>query len=167
MKLNRSAWYWAGLALSGLLVLGVALYFQYVRDEWPCVLCIHARIWVLGVSLVAVLGLIVRRHLLLNTLAHGLVMVMALGLLDRARLLLGTERGTVFGDCSMNSGLPSWFALDKWFPQVFEVQASCGYTPEVLPGLTMAEALLGIAVILIIVSALQLLLAWLRWRQPA
>jgi disulfide bond formation protein DsbB len=162
MNINQSAWYWGALALFGGLVLAVALYFQYARNEWPCVLCIHARIWVLGFTLAALLGLIMRRNRLLNGLAHGLVLVMAIGLLERAWILLGTERGTLFGDCSMDSGLPPWFALDKWFPQVFEVQASCGYTPELWSGFTMAEALLVTAVLLGIVSALQLLVSLLR-----
>ena len=61
----------------------------------------------------------------------------------------------------MNSGLPAWFALDKWFPLVFEVQASCGYTPELWSGFTMAEALVGISVILIVLAAMQLALSLL------
>ena len=75
--------------------------------------------------------------------------------------MLGTERGTVFGECSMELGLPAWFALDKWFPLVFEVQASCGYTPELWSGFTMAEALVIIAVLLLLLAGLQLLMALL------
>ena len=154
---NRSAWYWGGIALFGISVLLVALYYQYARDEWPCVLCIHARIWVLGVTLIAAIGYFVRHIQPMNVLAQGLIVWMAAGLLERSLLLLGTERGTVFGACNMDSGLPAWFALDKWFPWVFEVQASCGYTPELWPGFTMAEALVGIAVVLMVLAGLQLL----------
>jgi disulfide bond formation protein DsbB len=38
--------------------------------------------------------------------------------------------------------MPDWFALDRWFPDLFEVRNLCTYTPEVLFGLSMAESLL-------------------------
>ena len=167
MKINQSGWYWASLVLFGMTALAVALYFQYGRDEWPCVLCIHTRIWMLGITLVAVLGFLLRQKLLFNSLAHLLVLLMAAGLLERAWILLGTERGTIFGACSMESGLPAWFALDKWFPLVFEVQASCGYTPELWPGFSMAEALIGIAVALMLLAFVQLVLCWRGRTGPA
>ena len=156
-SINQSPWYWAALLAFGVGALGAALYFQHVMNEWPCLLCIHARIWVLGVVLVAGLGWMLRRHLLGNALAHGLLLVMAGGLLERSWLLLGTERGTVFGECSMELGLPAWFALDRWLPWLFEVQASCGYTPELWPGVSMAEALLLISMLLLLLASLQLL----------
>lgn len=43
----------------------------------------------------------------------------------------------------MDLGLPAWLALDDWLPWLFEVQTSCGYTPELPLGITMAEALLA------------------------
>jgi disulfide bond formation protein DsbB len=166
MKINRSPWYWGALALFGLLVLVVALYFQYARDEWPCVLCIHARIWVAAMTLLAVVAMFVHRQAVLNAVGHGLMLIMAGGLLERSLVLLGTERGTTFGECGMDLGLPAWLALDKWIPPLFEVQASCGYTPELWSGgVTMAEALVGMSIVLILLAGLQLLLSiWLRLR---
>jgi disulfide bond formation protein DsbB len=52
----------------------------------------------------------------------------------------------------MDAGLPPWFALDQWFPALFEVQAACGYTPFILFQITMAE-------ILMVLSAMRLSLA--------
>lgn len=159
MKLNRSAWYWGALAVFGVLVLGVALYYQYGRNEWPCLICIHARIWVMALILVALAGYFSRRRWWMNISAHGLVLVVGAGLLERALILLGTERGTLFGECSMQLGLPPWLALDQWFPLLFEVQASCGYTPELPGGVTMAEALVVIGAGLAIIAAMQVMLS--------
>ena len=75
-----------------------------------------------------------------------------IGLLERSYQLLGVERGFIMGDCSMNSGLPAWFALDKWLPSVFKVWEPCGYTPEILFGVTMAEALMFISILLILTT---------------
>lgn len=46
------------------------------------------------------------------------------------------------GSCSFDLGLPSWLALDKWMPLIFKVQTTCGYTPELAFGVSMAEVLL-------------------------
>jgi len=152
--IGSSAWYWLVILATGLSLEAVALYYQYALDYYPCVVCIHVRIWVLGFVLVALLGLFVRSFRYLRTLAHGLTVVLSIGLLERAWMLLGIERGTVEGSCSFDSGLPAWFALDHWFPALFKVWEACGYTPELLLGITMAESLvlLGAAILLVSVT---------------
>ena len=64
--INQSPWYWLGLILFGTVVIAVALYFQYARNEWPCLLCIQARIWVIGVALAGLAGLLLRHRQLGN-----------------------------------------------------------------------------------------------------
>ena len=56
--------------------------------------------------------------------------------------------------CSMDAGLPVWFALDKWLPALFQVQASCGRTPVLAANVTMAEALMAVSAAAIAVTAL-------------
>lgn len=150
--LGRSSWYWLSLVLLGLVFESVALFYQYVLDYWPCVLCIHVRIWVLGLILVAVTGFLVRHTWSLRLVSHLLVTTVAAGLLERSWQLLGTERGFIVGSCAMESGLPAWFALDDWFPAVFKVWEACGYTPELLFGVTMAEALLTVSGVLFLIG---------------
>ena len=70
------------------------------------------------------------------------------------------ERGWVFGDCTMELGMPAWLALDKWAPTIFEVQTSCGYTPLILFNITMAETLLVISLLLLIISAALFVASW-------
>jgi disulfide bond formation protein DsbB len=43
--------------------------------------------------------------------------------------------------------MPDWFAVDRWFPSLFEVRNICSYTPEIAFGVSMAEALIGISLI--------------------
>ena len=150
--IGKSAWYWLALVLIGLSFEGVALFYQHVLDEMPCVLCIHVRLLVLAVILVALAALFLRHFKWLNVLAHLLTVLVAAGLLERSYQLLGTERGFTFGDCGLDLGLPDWLALETWFPAVFKVQTSCGYTPELLFGITMAEALIVISVVFVFTS---------------
>jgi len=140
--IGRSVWYWLALVLIGLSFEGVALFYQHVLDEMPCVLCIHVRLLVLALLLLALLAMFLRHFKWPNVLAHLLTVLVAAGLLERSYQLLGTERGFTFNDCGLDLGMPAWFALDTWFPAMFKVQTSCGYTPELLFGITMAEALI-------------------------
>lgn len=151
--IGQSNLYWAGLMLLGILQEAIALYYQYVLHKLPCVLCIHVRIWVMGMILVAILALFIRKRALRN-IPQVLNALIMLGLLERSWQLLGVERGFILGSCSMESGLPAWFALDKWFPFMFQVQDMCGYTPRLLFGITMAEALLALSATLLLLSTI-------------
>lgn len=150
--LGRHKYYWLGLLLLGLAMEIGALIYQYALDYPPCVLCIQVRLWVLAMILVAALGLLVYRRVYWNFFSHILMLGVMAAILDRAWDLLGTERGFMVASCDFNLGLPTWFAPDKWLPSIFEVQASCGYTPELLFGVTMAEFLLVISVLFVILS---------------
>lgn len=149
-SIGSSAGYWLALFMLGFLMEGTALFYQYVLNYYPCVLCIHVRIWVAGIMLLALLGLVVRKNRFLRTGSHALSVVMMAGLLERSWMLLGTERGFVEGSCDFDLGLPAWLALDVWFPGIFKVWEACGYTPELLFGVSMAEGLMAISPILVL-----------------
>ena len=160
--IGASRWYWLTLLVFGLSLEAVALFYQYVLDYLPCVLCVHARIWVLGLILVSVLGLAVRKIPGLRILSHALVTLVSAGLLERSWMLFGTERGLVYGSCDFDLGMPDWLALDRWFPALFEVLEACGYTPELLLGVTMAEGLLVMSVLLVAAGAIMTVAAFVR-----
>jgi disulfide bond formation protein DsbB len=146
--------YWIFLILVGLSMEAIALYYQYVLDEWPCVLCIHIRIWILGFIVVAFLAILLNRLKPVIPTLHILNSLMMVGFVERSWQTLAVERGWVFGDCNMETGLPGWFQLDQWFPALFEVKAACGYTPFVFLNISMAEALMLISSLLLCLSIL-------------
>lgn len=147
----HSRWYWGALTLLGLSFIAVALYYQYALEELPCVLCIQVRIWILGLTLVAFNAFILNNRWI-NRIAHLGTVLIAGALAERSYLLLGTERGFVFRDCGFDLGLPNWLALDTWFPELFRVEASCGYTPELVFGITMAEALIVFSAVMLLIG---------------
>lgn len=157
----RGRWYWLALLLLALSFISVALYYQYVLEELPCVMCIQVRIWMLSLALVA-LNAYVLNNRWTSLFAHILTVVIAAGLMERSYQLLGTERGFVFGDCGFDLGLPSWFALDSWFPALFRVQSSCGYTPELIFGITMAEALIVFSAVFLLISSTLTIASFVR-----
>lgn len=159
-SLSQSRLYWAALALFGIALEGGALYYQYVLDEWPCVVCIQIRIWVMAFVLLAILALFFTRSVAAMRLLHGISIAIMIGLLERSWQVLAIERGWIFGDCEMDLGMPAWFALDKWIPWLFEVQTSCGYTPLVLFEISMAEVLLVISGFLLLSSVTFFIASW-------
>ena len=102
--------------------------------------------------IVSIAGLLSIGRRLLNSLAHLSIVLVAAALFERCYQLLGTERGFVFGDCGFNLGLPAWFAIEEWLPWLYRVETSCGYTPEIIFAITMAEALMVMSVVLLLVS---------------
>lgn len=159
-ELNRRPLYWVLMILIGLTLEGSALYYQYVLDEWPCVLCIHVRIWVVAFILLAVVAIFCTESQWAMRFMHGANLLIMLGLAERSWQVLAVERGWIFGDCSMDLGMPEWFALDKWMPALFEVQTTCGYTPLILFDISMAEILLVISVVLVIIAAASFAFSW-------
>lgn len=151
-NISLSRWYWLLFMVGGIFLLAAALYFQYVRDELPCTLCIQVRLWVSLFVIVSFIGWLSRNNKVMNTLAQLSIVLIAVGLIERSYQLLGTERGFVFSNCGVNLGLPAWFAIEEWLPWLFRVETSCGYTPEIIFGITMAESLMVLSVLLLIVS---------------
>lgn len=153
LKIAQSRQYWAFFILLVFIMEAVALFYQYQLDYRPCVVCIHVRLWLIPVLIVAIIGWF-NQSLKITALCHFLMMALMMVLIERAYVLLSTERGWAFGSCDFDLGLPSWFTVEEWLPSVFKVWEPCGYTPELIFGITMAEALMVMSVVLALASAL-------------
>ncbi|RDH84974.1 MAG: disulfide bond formation protein B [endosymbiont of Galathealinum brachiosum] len=139
---SHSHWYWLAYISGGLSLLAAALFYQYQLEELPCVVCIQVRLWISLIVIVSIAGLLFRKMAWLNAGLQIIILLSVIGLAERSYLLLGTERGFIFGDCGFDAGLPAWFAIEQWLPWMYQVETSCGYTPEIIFGVTMAEALM-------------------------
>ena len=157
----QSRWYWLTLALFGIASLGVALYYQYALGDEPCQVCIHARLWVVAFTLIALIMLITPQIIQLRVLGNIGVVIAGVGLTERARYLYRLENGIGDGSCQFQLGMPDWFAVDRWMPWLFEVLNLCSFTPEMLFGLSMAETLMAVG------AGLCLLASWVSIRDIA
>jgi disulfide bond formation protein DsbB len=164
-ELQQARGYWLVHIAGSLLLMAAAMYFQYIREEPPCLMCIQVRLLLSLLILVAVIGLLTRRHPLMNLLANISTVLVALSMSERAYQLLGTERGFVFSDCGFDLGLPAWLALDEWLPWLFRVETTCGYTPEIAFGVTIAESLMVLSILLLVFSACMTLLSLLALKK--
>ncbi len=164
-SISQSRWYWLAGIFTGFILLAVALFFQFVFEELPCLMCIQVRLLISLLVIFSLIGLICRFNRVLNRLAHLSIVLIAAGLTERSYQLLGTERGFVFADCGFSLGLPEWFAIEDWLPWLFRVETSCGYTPEILFGITIAEALMVLSVVLLFVSFCIFLASFVKLKQ--
>ena len=163
--ISHSPWYWWLYIIGGLIALAVALYHQHILQQLPCLLCIQVRLWISLLVMVAFAGLLLRHKKVINSLVHLSMVLVAVGLTERCYQLLGTERGFVFGDCGFNLGLPTWFAIEEWLPWLYRVETTCGYTPEILFNITMAEALMVSSVLFLLLSFCVFLVSFLRFNR--
>lgn len=160
-RISHSQWYWLLYITGSIISLAAALYYQYILEELPCVVCIQIRLWFSLFIIVAFAGLLTRNHRVMHFIANLSTVLIAIALTERSYLLLGTERGFVFADCGFNVGLPAWFAIEEWLPWIYRVETSCGYTPEIVFGITMAEALMVLSSCLLLVSVCVLLASFI------
>lgn len=143
---------WIGLIVLSLSMEGIALFFQYVLDEPPCITCIHFRLLFVVIILFSIIGLITYKSKIGRMISVVGVALSFFFMTERAYLLLGTERRFITGECGFALDFPDWIAVDKWVPWLFQPMTSCGYTPEILFGITMAESLMAFTVIMSLFS---------------
>ena len=155
--LPSSRLYWGTISLFGFAMLGVALYYQYALGEEPCQVCIQARLWVVAIALAALLIMIYPSPKWSQLTGHLLLAAASVGLGERAWTLYLLENGRGDSSCEFQLGMPEWFAVDRWFPDLFEVRTLCSYTPDIIWGISMAEGLLCVAAGLVCLSALSVL----------
>ncbi len=147
----RSTSFWAFTALLCIVLEAVALFYQYKLEYYPCVLCIHVRMLLFALLLMALLALLWRHA---RYPLFWLAGVFWAKMLERSWQLFATENGWTAGECSMQSGLPDWIPLEQWMPWLFQIHEPCGVTPYLLFNISMAQALLGLsAVILLLMIA--------------
>lgn len=125
-NLSRQRAPWLLLALSALGLELAALYFQYVMELNPCVLCVYERVAVLGVILAGLVAFIAPSVWLFRWSGILLWLASALWGLSLAMEHTGIQvNPSTGGSCDFLANYPSWAPFDQWLPQVFEPTGYC------------------------------------------
>lgn len=152
LKLEQHKLVWISIFLLSASSMAIALVYQYAFAWEPCVLCVHIRIIMLGIMLLAFMMIFLSGYRIPRLIAYFLQNVLAVYLFLTCRELYHVEIGLQEAGCMFSAGLPSWFDLEAWLPALFEVRAACGESPEILFGITMAESLYYASAIAMILS---------------
>ena len=154
--LTKGKVFWWALFALGSGLFAAALYWQYVIGDDPCQVCIQARLWAVALGLLGAVMLPLPESLLTRLTGLVLAFISSAGMGERAYYLYEIENFRGDGSCEFTLGMPSWFAVDQWFPALFEVRNICSYTPEIAFGISMTEALMVIAIAVCIVTLIGL-----------
>ena len=141
--------YWATMLLGGTFLMAVALYYQHAMGEDPCQACVQIRVWIVGGMFVSFVMLLLPSALVSNLLGQLVFLGAGVGLAERSWFLYQIENGRGDGSCGFMLGAPEWFPIDRWLPGIFEVRNLCSFTPDILFGISMAEALLIVSAIVL------------------
>ena len=144
---------WLLLAATALGLELTALYFQYVLELDPCVLCVYERTAVAGIFAAGLLGAIAPRVRLLRW--SGLVLwgVSAGWGLLIAMQHVGIQLGELDLTCDYLPDFPAWAPLEQWWPEVFMPTGLCGDVQWVFAGLSMPQWMVVIYSLYLVVLA--------------
>jgi disulfide bond formation protein DsbB len=119
---------WLLLALSALGLEVSALFFQYVMDLAPCIMCVYQRLAILAIVAAGVIGSVGYKHMLSRVTAYGLWGVGAVwGLIIAIEHVeMQASSGSLFFSCEFIPNFPTWAPLHEWIPFLFEATGDCG-----------------------------------------
>ena len=131
--------FWLLVLISALGLEATALFFQYVMNLEPCVLCVYERLAVAGIGLAGLLGLIAPGSALIRYPAYLLWGASTAWGLSLAMEHVGFQFGSVDLKCEFFANFPAWFKLDEWFPAVFTPTGYCTDIQWQFLGFTMPQ----------------------------
>jgi len=131
---------WGLLFVSALSLEIAALYFQYVTDLRPCIMCIYQRTALFGVMFAAIPAMLV------NNLVTRLVGYIGWGISAIWGLLIAIEHVDIqtaanpfFATCEFVPNFPSWAPLHEWLPTIFGATGDCGDINWSFMGMSMPQ----------------------------
>lgn len=153
ISITQSKTAWLLLAVSALGLELAALYFQYVMQFEPCVLCVYERCAVALIFLAGVLGFINPN---LRLLRFGGYLLWAGGAIWGLYLSVkhtGIQMGLIkdSASCDFIANFPAWMQLDQWISWVFNPTGYCEDIQWQFLRMSMPQSMIMVNVIYLIV----------------
>jgi len=119
---------WLLLALSALALELCALFFQYILDLAPCIMCVYQRAAICAIILAGFIGYAGCRFILTRIIAYALWGTGAIwgGLIALEHVEIQANSGSLFFSCEFIPNFPTWAPLHEWIPFLFEATGDCG-----------------------------------------
>lgn len=119
---------WLLLGLSALGLELSALFFQYVLDLAPCIMCVYQRLAILAIFAAGAIGTLAHQHMLARILAYILWGVGAIWglIIALEHVEMQENSGSLFFSCEFIPNFPAWAPLHEWIPFLFEATGDCG-----------------------------------------
>jgi disulfide bond formation protein DsbB len=127
-NLTTSSKSWLLLALSALALEFCALFFQYVMDLAPCIMCVYQRVAIGAIITAGLIGFSGCQFLIARLLSFILWGTGAIWGLFIAleHVEMQANSGSLFFSCEFVPNFPTWAPLHEWIPFLFEATGDCG-----------------------------------------
>lgn len=132
---------WQLLAVSALGLELAALFFQYVLDLAPCVMCIYQRNAIWAIFFAGLVGSFGHNHVLARIAAYGLWGTGAIWglLIAKEHVEMQSSAVSFLFSCEFVPNFPSWAPLHEWLPLLFEASGDCGTIDWQFMGYSMPQ----------------------------
>jgi disulfide bond formation protein DsbB len=119
---------WLLLTTSALGLELSALYFQYVLDLAPCIMCVYQRLAILAIFSAGTIGTIGHNNIFARILAYALWATGAIWglIIALEHVEMQENSGSLFFSCEFIPNFPTWAPLHEWIPFLFEATGDCG-----------------------------------------
>ncbi|GLX83181.1 disulfide bond formation protein DsbB [Thalassotalea eurytherma] len=140
-NLHNNPQAWLLLAFSALVFEGCALYFQYILNLEPCIMCIYQRVAIFGILFAGIIGFIGSDNITARILAFaswGLGAIWGL-VIALEHVEMQTSSMSFLFSCEVVPNFPSWAPLHEWLPSIFAATGDCGKISWQFLGYSMPE----------------------------
>ncbi|GAC13575.1 disulfide bond formation protein DsbB [Aliiglaciecola lipolytica] len=126
-KMASSRWAWLTLMLSAVALIITALYFQYILELKPCIMCIYQRTAVFGLLFAGLLP-VLKNNLITRFIGFVVWGVSAIWGMFIAieHVELQNASNPFFVSCEIVPNFPSFLPLHNWLPNMFAATGDCG-----------------------------------------
>ena len=145
-KLSTDSRAWFLLTLSALGLEIAALFFQYVLDLAPCIMCVYQRTALWAIFFAGVMGCIGNKYIVGRLLAYALWGTGAIwGLLIAIEHVdIQTAEFSFMYTCEIVPNFPTWAPLHEWLPMLFEANGDCGDVNWEFLGSSMPQVMIAV-----------------------
>ncbi|MCE0491459.1 disulfide bond formation protein DsbB [Pantoea sp. Mb-10] len=141
---SRGRGAWLLLALTALALEAVALFFQHVLGQKPCVMCIYERCALFGVMGAGLVGAIAPK----TALRWVALMIWLYSAVEGLRLAYEHTmiqlHPNPFVTCDFAARFPAWLPLNTWLPSVFVATGDCAERSWTFLSFSMPQWLIGV-----------------------
>jgi len=119
---------WALLALSALAFELCALFFQYIMDLAPCIMCVYQRLAIAAIIVAGFIGSVLHQYALARVIAYAFWATGAIWglIIALEHVEMQSSTASLFFSCEFTPNFPTWAPLHEWLPFLFEATGDCG-----------------------------------------
>ena len=157
-EITRQKPIWIFLLITALGLELSALFFQYVLELKPCIMCIYQRLAIIGVSASALLPVVFFNAITRALGYAGWLVSSVWGVviaLEHVEIQSGDGGG--FYSCDIVPNFPQWMPLHEWVPFLFEATGDCSEIVWQFAGASMPKIMVFVFSCFILVCALVLI----------